>query len=134
MNILSEIITGIVAPVTDYFKRRQEIKAEDRQQERAIQKATVDRQIELIKQGLHADASWELESLRAHASGWKDEFVLIILSIPLILVFVPRTAPYVLQGFEILEKTPLWYRWLILLIFTAIYGIRIWRRQQSDTP
>lgn len=133
MNVLTDIITGVVTPVVDFFKRRQEIKAEDRQQDRAIQKATVERQIALIAQGLHADASWELESLRAHASGWKDEFVLIILSIPLILVFIPKTAPYVLHGFEILETTPQWYRWLILLIFTAIYGIRIWRRQQSDT-
>lgn len=133
MSILKTIVGGIVEPVADYFTRRQEIKAEDRQHERAIKAATVERQIELIKAGMHADATWELESLRAHASGWKDEFVLLLLSIPLVLVFFPATAPAVLEGFAILEQTPLWYRWLILLIFTAIYGIRIYRRQQSDT-
>jgi hypothetical protein len=132
MNLLN-ILSGIPQAAATYLTRRMEIKAEDRQQERAIKRAQVERQIELVKEGRAADATWELESLKAHASGWKDEFILILLSIPLILVFFPPTAPYVLTGFKILESTPSWYRWLILLIFTAVYGIRIWRRQQSDT-
>jgi hypothetical protein len=126
----SDIISGIVKPIGSYFEKRQEIKAHDRQQERAIQAATVERQIELIKQGLTGDMQWELEQIKN--SGWKDEWILGLLSIPLILVFIPKTAPYVLQGFQILEQTPEWYRWLVMLIFTAVYGIRLWRRQ-ADT-
>lgn len=133
MKWLKELLGAAAAPVADYLKRRQEFKHEERQQERTIRAAAVERQVELIKAGLHADATWELESLKAHSAGWKDEAVLILLSIPLVLVFVPATAAAVLRGFEILAQTPQWYRWLILLIFTAIYGIRIWRRQQSDT-
>ena len=74
------------------------------------------------------DAEWE--RLRIQDAGWKDEWVLILLSIPLVLVFIPGLQSYILVGFEHLEKTPDWYQWLILLIFTAIYGIRIWRRKQ----
>lgn len=73
------------------------------------------------------DHEWELESIRN--SGWKDEWVLILLSVPLVLVFIPPMQPYVLAGFEVLAQTPEWYRWLVMLIFTAIYGIRIWRRE-----
>ena len=73
------------------------------------------------------DHEWELESIRN--SGWKDEWVLILLSVPLILVFIPPMQPYVLAGFEVLAETPEWYRWLVMMIFTAIYGIRIWRRE-----
>lgn len=123
----ADIVSGIVRPIGSYFEKRQEIKAQDRQQERALQQATVERQIELIKQGLAGDMQWELEQIRN--SGLKDEWVLGLLSIPLVLVFIPKTAPYVLQGFQILEQTPEWYRWLVMLIFTAVYGIRLWRRQ-----
>ena len=77
--------------------------------------------------GQEMDNSWELEQIRN--SGWKDEFVLILLSIPLILCFHPETVMYVELGFAALDKTPDWYQWLILAVFAAIYGIRIWRRK-----
>lgn len=131
MGILSKILGGPVTMVADYFKRRMELKAEARSQERAIRAAQAERQVELIKQGLTADATWELEQVRS--SGWKDEYVLIVLSIPLIMCFIPGLARYVLAGFEVLSATPQWYQWLVLLIFSAVFGIRVWRRQQSDT-
>ena len=73
------------------------------------------------------DADWEKASIAN--SGWKDEWVLILLSIPLVLVFIPPMQPYVVSGFEALEGTPDWYRWLTVMIFAAIYGIRVWRRK-----
>jgi hypothetical protein len=73
------------------------------------------------------DADWELESIRN--SGWKDEFVLIVLSLPMIGVFVPVLQGYVASGFDKLESTPDWYRWLIVMIYAATFGIRVWRRK-----
>jgi len=75
------------------------------------------------------DAEWE--KLSIENSGWKDEWVLILLSIPLVMVFIPYTQSTIMDGFAVLETTPDWYRWLVLLIFTAIYGIRVWRRKLS---
>lgn len=131
MNVLA-ILGKVPELIGNYVNRRMEIKAQDRQQERAIKAAMVERKIELIKEGMHADAAWEVEQIKN--SGWKDELVIIVLTIPLVLVFIPKTAPYVLTGFQILEQTPDWYRWLVMLIFTAVYGIRLWRRQITDTP
>lgn len=131
MSILSKILGAPIEAVKDYLVKRMELKAEDKKQERELKAAMHERQVELIKQGLAADATWEIEQIRN--SGWKDEYVLLLLSIPLIGCFIPKVQKYILQGFEVLSHTPDWYRWLILLIFTAIYGIRIWRRQQSDT-
>jgi hypothetical protein len=133
-GILKAIVgDGVANNVIDYFKKKAEIKATKELRKLELEEATHKRQVELRVQGLTADAAWELESLKAHADGWKDELVLIVLVIPLMLCFIPSTAPYVLTGFHILNQTPPWFRWLIVLIFTAIYGIRVWRRQQSDT-
>lgn len=132
MNILS-ILGGVPELIGKYVTRRMEIKAEDRQQERAIKKALVERQIELISQGLHADMQWELEMAKQAASSWKDEYTLIVVSIPAILCFVPGGASYVASGFEALDKTPTWYQITFISIFLATYGIRWWRRSQYDT-
>jgi hypothetical protein len=124
-------IVNIPQAVADVYKQRQEIKHKEQIRKIELEEAIHQRKVELIKQGLHADANWEIEQIRA--SGWKDEWVLIVISIPLIMCFMPFLAPYVVAGFAALNDTPQWYQWLVLLIFTAVYGIRIWRRQQSDT-
>lgn len=72
------------------------------------------------------DHEWELESIRN--AGWKDEWVLVVLTIPLVLVFIPFTQDTVLNGFETLAQTPDWYRYLVMIIYAATFGIRIWRR------
>lgn len=133
MSILDKILGGPVAALAEIFKRRMEIKAEARAQERQIKAALAERQVELIKQGLTADMNWEMEFAKQASSSWKDEFVLLVLSVPLVLCFVPSLTPYARAGFEALAQTPDWYRWLVTVIFCAIYGIRIWRRTQSDT-
>ena len=72
------------------------------------------------------DHEWETVSIAN--SGWKDEFVLLVLSIPMVLVFVPWTQPFIAVGFEKLATTPDWYRWLVVMIYAATFGIRVWRR------
>ncbi len=72
------------------------------------------------------DHEWEMESIKN--SGWKDEWVLIILSVPMILSFIPYTQPFVVQGFIALNGTPLWYRTTVMSIYLATFGLRLWRR------
>jgi hypothetical protein len=47
----------------------------------------------------------------------------------MVLSFIPSTVGYVEDGFAALSMTPDWYQWLILSVFAAIYGIRVWRRK-----
>jgi hypothetical protein len=128
-DVIGSILKGTVGEVGAFFTRRMEVKAQTHIKELELEQAIHERKLDLIKQGLVADEQWE--ALQISNSGWKDEWILILLSVPLIFVFVPATTGYVLAGFLALEQTPDWYRWLIMLIFTAIYGIRIWRRQKE---
>jgi hypothetical protein len=75
------------------------------------------------------DHEWELESIRN--SGWKDEWVLIILSIPMVLVFIPFTQAAIMNGFAVLQDTPLWYRTTVMTIYLATFGLRLWRRDMN---
>lgn len=122
---------GIGNNIINLLNKKAELKAQEKQQKLELEKAIHERRVELIKEGLHADAAWELEQIRN--SGNKDEWVLFLLSIPLVLVFVPSLQDEVLNGFKVLQQTPDWYRFLVITIFGAIFGIRLYRRQQSDT-
>lgn len=133
MNILKDVIGGLATPVLDYLKHRGDLKQARRQAELDAIKATGERQAKLLSEGLAADATWELESMKAHTGGWKDELVLLVLCIPLVLCFFPRTAPAVLEGFRVLDQTPGYFKLLVVAIFGAIYGLRMWRRQQYDS-
>lgn len=133
MSAITDLLGGLTAPIAGYFTRRMEVKAQDRQQERAIKQATVERQIDLIKSGLSADMSWEMEFAKQAASSWKDEYTLIVVSIPLVMAFIPGMSQYVAAGFAAFSITPLWYQVMVQSIFYATYGMRLWRRQQSDT-
>ena len=121
-------LLGKVAPkVADYYMQKQQLKQEVELEvlrgKAAYEKAKTQRASE--SEG--RDHEWEIESIRN--SGWKDELVIIVLTIPMVLVFIPYTAAFVLEGFEVLATTPDWYRWLILMIYAATFGIRVWRRK-----
>jgi len=133
MSIWGTLLAGIPEAVGAYLTKRQEIKAADRQRADELKDAMHKRQVDLISQGLHADMNWEMEFAKQAASSWKDEYTLIVVSIPLIMAFIPGLAMYVKLGFEAFASTPLWYQAMVQVIFYATYGIRLYRRSQSDT-
>lgn len=131
---------GIVEPIAGYFTKREErkalesqMKSQEKMKDHELEMAFKQRQIDLVSQGLTADMNWEMEFAKQASSTWKDEYTLIVVSIPAVLAFIPSMAKYVEQGFNALAKTPLWYQVMLCSIFLATYGIRYWRRTQSDT-
>jgi len=133
MNVLDIVFGPLVSGISSYMNKRQEIKAQEHQNDLELLKAQGERQAKLISDGLAADANWEMEFARQANTSWKDEYTLIVVSIPAILAFVPGYDGYVSHGFDALAKTPVWYQIMLVTIFFATYGIRYWRRTQSDT-
>ena len=127
MSILKSLLGSLGSSVVGFLDNRSQRKHEQKTQVLELEKLRHEKQIELIQNGQELDNAWELQQIKN--SGWKDEFVLLLLSIPLIMSFIPNMQSYVVDGFEALAKTPDWYQWLTLAVFTAVYGIRIWRRK-----
>lgn len=140
MSIWANLTGGVAKSVGDYFVKRQEIRlqklkmdSEERVKMHELKMAHLDRQTQLRREGLTADANWEMEFARQAASSWKDEYTLIVVSIPAVLSFIPYCDVYVANGFDALAKTPVWYQSMLITLFLATVGIRFWRRTQSDT-
>jgi len=128
---------GLVEPVANYYNRKQELKHARFEAELKFEQAQGDRKAELIKAGLAADANWEMEFARQAQTSWKDEYTLLVVSIPAVFAFV-RTSWFdgpaiVAAGFAALDTTPVWYQILLGSMFAATVGIRWWRRSQFDT-
>ena len=127
-KIIATLTGQTVGQVLEYKTKKrqlaQEIEIEKLRGKAAVEKAKTSR----IENGEALDHEWE--TLSINNSGYKDEWVMLLVSIPMIMSFDPEAHPYVVDGFTALEATPDWYKFLIVTIFTAVYGIRVWRRKQ----
>jgi hypothetical protein len=65
-----------------------------------------------------------LTALIGPISSWKDEWLVILFSIPLILAFIPGMEDIVSRGFQQLEQMPEWYQYSLGVIVAASFGVR----------
>ncbi len=112
------LIGPIVNTVGGIVQRRQERKARARELEHEIHT----QKIEYVKQGRIAEVEWNKASKKA--SGWIDDYLTIILSLPLIASFFPPLVPHVEAGFAALDTTPVWYRAAIAVMISAGFGYK----------
>ena len=92
----------------------------DREHKRELKNAIKEKQIERVRQGEIAEVQWNNKQI--DNSGWKDEWLTIILSIPLVGVFIPKLVPHIQAGFMALETTPEWYRLAVSVMIAAAFG------------
>lgn len=73
---------------------------------------------------LLAESDWDKVQAESSRNSWKDEWLTLLVSIPMVLAFIPEAVPYVKQGFEALESMPEWYQLLVGVVFAASFGIK----------
>lgn len=115
-------IKMVAAPVAQIVTGWQERKTVKLEGELAVSRAKTQAHIKKIETGQAADIAWEKTSL--DNSGWKDEYWTIVLSVPMILCFVPGLVEYVVRGFEALQGTPGWYRYSVGIAIGSAFGVR----------
>jgi hypothetical protein len=112
-------ITAIAVPVIQGWTARKSAKLES---DLRVNEAVTEAKIEKVKTAQTADIAWE--NLSIQNAGWKDEFLLIVFSTPLIMSFIPFLQPFVVAGFVALSTTPLWYQSAIGVMVASAYGYR----------
>lgn len=85
-----------------------------------VQEARDDRAAELVRQ----QGSWEEIMATGSVTSWKDEWLTILFSIPLVLAFFPSAVPHVHAGFAALEGMPDWYVYTLSVIVAASFGVK----------
>ena len=69
-------------------------------------------------------ADWERIMAQDTQNSLKDEFVTVIVLIPVILCFIPGLEQTVKNGFDRLAELPEWYTYLVYVVCCAAIGIR----------
>ena len=80
---------------------------------------------EIKKKQLTGEIDWDIEAIRGTQNSWKDEWITLLFSIPLILAFCGEWGNEIVQaGFTALETMPTWYQYSLGGIVSASIGMR----------
>lgn len=117
MNLLVQGIMGIAGDAISGFMETKKAKAKQKLVQ--IQAETT-----LMEKQIAGEIDWDIAAQKNSESSWKDEYLTILFSIPLLLCFLPFTVDYVERGFEALAQTPDWYKYTLGVIVSASFGIK----------
>ena len=104
---------------THIFKKRQETKM-----------AMADAQHMQAARMARGEEAYQGKLLEARQSDWKDEAVLVILTLPILVIAYgvfsddPGASEKIKQFFEQFQQLPSWFTNLWILVVASIYGIK----------
>ena len=124
LGIIGSLGSAIITGVSDYFKGKQEIKKVELEADKMLIMAEAQAKAEKLKRESEQDYDLDRLSMLAMEKSWKDEFLLILFSIPIGLCFIPEYRQYVEEGFKTLQIIPEWFMYIYVSMIVVIYGLR----------
>ena len=116
--------TALISPIASLAGTWLEGKVETKKAETASKVAKAKAEAVIMEKKATGEIDWDLEMARGSTSSWKDEWLTILFSIPLILAFVPGMEEVVVNGFAQLQAMPEWYQYSLGVIVAASFGVR----------
>ena len=116
--------TALIAPIANIAGSWIDGKVEQTKAKATANVARAKAEATIMEKKATGEIDWDIEMARSSASSWKDEWLVILFSIPLILAFIPGMEGVVKNGFEQLNKMPEWYQYSLGVIVAASFGVR----------
>ena len=114
----------LVGPIADLAGTWLNGKVEEKKAQAKTRVAKAEAEAVVMQKKATGEIDWDLKMADASASSWKDEWLVILFSIPLILAFIPVMEDIVSRGFQQLEQMPEWYQYSLGVIVAASFGVR----------
>lgn len=122
-------LLGLIGPAFDLIGKiagswleKKKIEAEGRVK---VTQARVNGEIQRATTVTEGDAAYDEQVAEDMGGSWKDEWFVILLSIPAVLCFVGTWgARTVKDGFDALSGTPEWYQYAFLGAIVASFGLK----------
>lgn len=87
-------------------------------------RARAEAEAQVLKTAAQSNADWERIMAMNSGQSWKDEWLTLLFSIPMILCFFPGLVDDVQAGFEALGQMPDWYQYTLSIIVAGSFGVR----------
>ena len=118
------MLTALIGPIANLAGTWLEGKVEKTKAETGAKVALAKAEATIMEKKATGELEWDLEMARGSQSSWKDEWLVILFSVPLILAFIPGMEGVVSNGFAQLEAMPQWYQYSLGIIVAASFGVR----------
>jgi hypothetical protein len=119
------MIQAFIGPISNLVGTWLNGKVETKAAETKAKVAKAEAEAQIMLSRATSEADWEKIMAQGSQSSWKDEWLTILFSIPLILVFVGDFGrEIVANGFVALEIMPDWYQYTLGVIVAASFGVR----------
>ena len=99
-------------------------KVEKQKAEGEVKVAEAKAKAVILEKQATGEIDWDLEAIKGSQNSWKDEWLTIIFSIPLVMCFIPGMEDIVSNGFARLNELPEWYQYTLGVIVAASFGVR----------
>ena len=118
------MLTALIGPIADLAGTWMSGKVEEKKAQSATKVAKAQAEAIVMQKKATGEIDWDLEMAKGSQTSWKDEWLTILFSIPLILAFIPGMEDLVRNGFQQLEQMPEWYQYSSGVIVAASFGVR----------
>ena len=118
------MLTALIGPISQLASTWLEGKVEKTKAETGAKVAKAKAEAVIMEKKATGEIDWDLEAIKGSQNSWKDEWLVILFSIPLILAFIPGMEEVVANGFAQLETMPQWYQYSLGVIVAASFGVR----------
>jgi hypothetical protein len=119
------MIQALIAPLTELAGGWLKGKADKQAAEAKLKLTEAEAKAKIMLSKETSVADWERIMAQGSQTSWKDEWLTILFSIPLVLVFLGDTGrDIVANGFAALETMPDWYQYTLGVIVAASFGVR----------
>ena len=118
------MLTALIGPIANLASSWMESKVEKVKADGQAKVAQAKSKAAVADKIASGEIAWEKSMAESTDGSWKDEFALIVLLAPAILVFIPSMTEYVRAGFEVLNTLPEWYQYLLFIAVSSSFGIK----------
>lgn len=117
MSLVLQGLFGVASSAVEGFVETKKAKAKQKL-------VKIEAETSIMEKQIAGEIDWDVEAVKGSKESWKDEYLTILFSIPLLLCFLPFTVEYVERGFQALAQTPEWYKYTLGIIVSASFGIK----------
>ena len=118
------MIQALIGPISGLVSSWMDKKTEEQRGKSAIAKAKAEAEAQVMVSAATSTAEWERLMAKGSQSSWKDEWLTILFSIPLVLAFCGDWGRQVVaEGFAALEAMPDYYQYTLGVIVSASFGV-----------
>jgi hypothetical protein len=119
------ILTTLLGFGSGILEKRQKLKEVELEGRTRIAVAQAEAEVSRLGKMADAEIDWDNQAVRQMTGSWKDEYLTLLLSAPMILAFLGdwgRTS--VAEGFKAISGVPEWYMMSFMVVVAASFGIR----------